>query len=155
MADVEEIKANKATSYLVNLALLLLIGYLAFTLLYQPKSKEVTPPKKTEIAVLNDYGAPAYIGNDLKKLLPYDVKIPFEEGVFIVVVKGGRMIFTMHPQVEISLNDECSIQLNKNSVNVLSGQISVDHPSGKIPETFQIYLQDKLVSITDLPAVIQ
>lgn len=155
MAEEENAKSNKTTKYLINLALLLLASYLVYTIFqnHQPIKNEL--PKEIELAKINDYGAQAYIGNDLKHLFTYDVKLPFVEGVFVVVTKGGHMIFTMNSNVEVSINDEATIQFKKDGINILSGEITINHPSGKSPVDFHVFRQDKLIDVIDLPATIR
>lgn len=150
-----EEKSNKTTTYLINTVLLLLICYIAFLFYdnHKPQGKKTEGPK--ELARLNDYGAQAYIGSDLKHLLPYDVKIPFVDGMYVVLTKGSHMIFTMKSNVEVSLADEVSVQIKNDGIDILSGEITINHPSGKMPLDFHIYSQGKLLNISELPAVIR
>ena len=138
-------------TYLINLALLLLLGYLIF-LLYQKHSfKPFKSQKPVALAHIRDYGMQAYIGPDLKHLIPYDVKVPLAEGVFVLVEKGGHMIFNTNANVEISLQDEVLICIKKNGIDILEGEIIVNHPSGKLPVDFNIYHKGELLTPTVLP----
>lgn len=151
-------KTNKNTSYiyqvyLINIALLFLIGYLVL-ILYQSHNP-VKPKIIPQIAKLNDYGQPAFIGRDLKYLLNYDVKIPFTEGDYVLVELGGHIIFTLDNLVEVSLKDKVLIQFRKDGLDLLEGEITIQHPSGKIPNEFHVYKNGKILEISASPTVIQ
>ena len=150
-----EVKSNKTTTYLITAVLLLLICYIALLFYDNHQPQEIKSVGANGLARLNDYGAQAYIGSDLKHLLPYDVKIPFVDGMYVVLTKGSHMIFTMNSHVVVSLADEVSIQIKNDGLDILSGEVNVNHPSGKLPLDIHIYSQGKLLKVNDLPAVIR
>lgn len=155
MVAEEGVNPNKTTTYLINFILLILIGYLTYYFYEKHFLQTPIPPKEVELAKVNDYGAQAYIGSDLKHLVPYDVKFPIVEGVYLVEEKGGHMIFTMNSGVEVTLVDEVTIQFKKDGLDILAGEISINHPSGKLPDSFNIYSQGKLISVKNLPVTIK
>lgn len=155
MVAEESASPNKITTYLINFILLVLIGYFTYYFYEKHFLQGPKPPKEVELAKVNDYGAQAYIGSDLKHLVPYDVKFPIVEGVYLVEEKGGHMIFTMNSGVEVNMVDEVTIQIKKNGLDILAGEISINHPSGKLPDDFNIFSQGKLISVKNLPAIIR
>ena len=121
-SDQTQKSPPKLQIYLFNIVLVLLITYLVFALwdAHNPaKAHEPVP-----LARLNDYGQPAFIGNDLKHLVPYDIKLPFAEGVFLLEELGGHMIFTMDSQVEVSLKDKVLLQFRKEGLELIEGEIT-------------------------------
>ena len=155
MTDAENTKTNKATTYLLNLVLLLLICYLGYIFFFDKKLSLQNTPKPIEIAHVLDYGAQAFVGTDTKHLLPFDVKLPIVEGVYIYCENGGHMVLNTNANVEISFKDNALVRFLKNGIDILEGEVSFNHPSGKLPEKFQIFQIGKLISITELPVIIK
>ena len=155
MTDTEKAQSNKATTYLFNLLLLLLIGYLGYIFFFNKKPTIQNTLKPIEMAHVLDYGAQAFIGIDTKHLLPFDVKLPIVEGVYIRCEEGGHMVLITSSNIDISFKDQVLIRFLKNGIDILEGEVSINHPSGKLPDKFQIFLSGKLISITELPVIIK
>jgi hypothetical protein len=132
-----------------------LIGYLGFIFFFNKKPTIQYTPKPIEMAHVLDYGAQAYIGIDTKHLLPYDVKLPIVEGIYIHCENGGHMVLNTNTNVEISFKDNVLVRFLKNGIDILEGEVSINHPSGKLPDKFQIFQIGKSISITDLPVTIK
>jgi hypothetical protein len=145
--------SSKLQTILINFLLLGLIGYLGYYFWQSRKPAKEKEP--VSLAALNSYGQPAYIGSDLKSLVPYDIKIPFFEGCYLLEEVGGHMIFTLLNQVEVSLKDKALIRFEKNGIDILEGEITLVHPSGKFPAGFKVYQKGVSLTIDVSPITIQ
>ncbi len=145
--------SSKIQTILINSLLLVLIGYLGY---YFWQSRRPTKAKSpVSLAFVNSYGQQAYIGDELNRLVPFDIKIPFSEGCYLLVENDGHLIFTMNNQVEVSLKDKALIRFEKNGIEILEGAITLQHPSGKFPDTFKVYKQGVNHPINASPITIQ
>jgi len=151
--SVSDLPSSRFQGILINILLILLIGYLGY---YFWQSHRPSKPKASiSLATVNSYGQPAYIGTELNRLVPYDVDIPIFEGCYFLLENGGHIIFTMQNQIEVSLKNKVLIRFEKNGIDILEGVISLQHPSGKFPDSFKVYKQGVNYPLPNSPITVQ
>lgn len=145
--------SSKIQTVLINALLLVLIGYLGYYFWQSRRPAKLKGP--ASLAIVNSYGQQAYIGGELNRLVPFDIKIPFTEGCYLLLENGGHLSFTMNNLVEVSLKDKVLIRFEKNGIEILEGAITLQHPSGKFPDTFKVYKKGVNHPINASPITIQ
>lgn len=150
---VSDLPSSRFQGILINVLLALVIGYLGY---YFWQSRRPSKPKAPiSLVTVNSYGQSAYIGTELNRLVPYDVDIPVFEGCYFLLENGGHIIFTMQNQIEVSLKNKVLIRFEKNAIDILEGEISLQHPSGKFPDSFKVYKQGINHPLSNSPIIVQ